>query len=656
MTNLKKYLALVLVVAMTFTMLPVFAAAEDTAAEDVSVISETPAANDAPAGDLTIAPAETVAAEAVPVQAELQALTNGNTSFANDVTAVAAGYFLRLDIPNVGSAYYNSFQTASNDYCSNNKEGSAMVLLCDYTYYENTAAAPGIINCNANSGTATLTNLTFDLGGNTLTARCKRPVISRGAQCTNWMNFRGGTIFYQNLGDTSRKGVAYSNASHPTNSGGSAVMIAQTRLTDMNVICLAPANGGYAAPIFSTNHWLGSVHATNCTLISVAGPAVEFKLTNTWSSSATTAQVNKIKNTGIQYSNVNLSGACVIGTLSDGPAIQFDYPATATTYELQVGLNVNVDEARESVFLGSAIAGFKDDPNNPARLLKNLPEDYTASSTYSVALPNAATLASASSMAAPELLAPAAYPAIVHAHSLSYVEEIAPTEADRGTKAHYNCSICGKNYQDAEGTIEATEAWLLIPALSCNHAAKEYVAEVAPTVSQTGVAEHYYCPTCGNVLEMDGVTVTTLEALAIPTVTCTHENKEHHPAVPATFYATGLIEYWSCPDCLKLFSDEACQTEITEAELTTPVRATTDTEGLSDAQLVEYGAIFKAVAPDGSVTVFDAPRAAYTECGKWTQPGGQLVLLRDYTYTDGVIDTAGLFDYNARSKTNNNAW
>ena len=60
MKNLKKLLAWLLVLTMTFTMLPVFAAADDAAVEDVSVI---PAAAEAPsAGDLTIAPAETVAA------------------------------------------------------------------------------------------------------------------------------------------------------------------------------------------------------------------------------------------------------------------------------------------------------------------------------------------------------------------------------------------------------------------------------------------------------------------------------------------------------------------------------------------------------------------------------------------------------------------
>ena len=41
MVNLKKILALVLVMAMTFTMLPVLAAAEDVAVETVAPVAET---------------------------------------------------------------------------------------------------------------------------------------------------------------------------------------------------------------------------------------------------------------------------------------------------------------------------------------------------------------------------------------------------------------------------------------------------------------------------------------------------------------------------------------------------------------------------------------------------------------------------------------
>ncbi len=43
-----------------------------------------------------------------------------------------------------------------------------------------------------------------------------------------------------------------------------------------------------------------------------------------------------------------------------------------------------------------------------------------------------------------------------------------------------------------------------------------------------------------------------------------HANKVHHDAVAATCIKGGKIEYWSCPDCGKNFSDEACTTEATD--------------------------------------------------------------------------------------------
>ena len=64
MANLRKILALVLVVAMTFTMLPVFAAADDVAVETIAPVAKAPAAEAAPAvEDVAVIP-ETAPAEA----------------------------------------------------------------------------------------------------------------------------------------------------------------------------------------------------------------------------------------------------------------------------------------------------------------------------------------------------------------------------------------------------------------------------------------------------------------------------------------------------------------------------------------------------------------------------------------------------------------
>ena len=43
---------------------------------------------------------------------------------------------------------------------------------------------------------------------------------------------------------------------------------------------------------------------------------------------------------------------------------------------------------------------------------------------------------------------------------------------------------------------------------------------------------------------------------------CAHKNMEHHEAVSATCMQTGNSEYWTCPDCNKIFADEAGTEEL----------------------------------------------------------------------------------------------
>lgn len=50
---------------------------------------------------------------------------------------------------------------------------------------------------------------------------------------------------------------------------------------------------------------------------------------------------------------------------------------------------------------------------------------------------------------------------------------------------------------------------------------------------------------------------------SITVLACEHV-MEHHEAVPATCTETGIVEYWSCTECGKLFADEAGETQITD--------------------------------------------------------------------------------------------
>ena len=90
------------------------------------------------------------------------------------------------------------------------------------------------------------------------------------------------------------------------------------------------------------------------------------------------------------------------------------------------------------------------------------------------------------------------------------------------------------------------------------HSYNEGVVTTAPTCTTAGV-KTFTCTVCG---------ATKTEAVAA----IGHKNKEHHEKVDATCVATGTIEYWSCPDCGKNFSDESCTTEVTD--LTIEIDAT----------------------------------------------------------------------------------
>ena len=51
-------------------------------------------------------------------------------------------------------------------------------------------------------------------------------------------------------------------------------------------------------------------------------------------------------------------------------------------------------------------------------------------------------------------------------HSLTFVDEVPATYEADGVKAHYECSVCGELFSDAEGKNEVTAEDLVIPILA----------------------------------------------------------------------------------------------------------------------------------------------------------------------------------------------
>ena len=92
---------------------------------------------------------------------------------------------------------------------------------------------------------------------------------------------------------------------------------------------------------------------------------------------------------------------------------------------------------------------------------------------------------------------------IVCAHALTKTEAVAATCLSAGNKEYYTCSICGKVYSNAEGTLETTVADCVIAALG-----HDYDAVVtAPTCTEAGYTT-YTCSVCGDTYKADGEAAT----------------------------------------------------------------------------------------------------------------------------------------------------
>ncbi len=128
--------------------------------------------------------------------------------------------------------------------------------------------------------------------------------------------------------------------------------------------------------------------------------------------------------------------------------------------------------------------------------------------------------------------------------------KIEATCVAEGTIEYWSCPDCSKNFSDEACTTEAAE--LTIAFNPDAHALKTTEAK-SPTCTEIGWNEYVTC-------QRDGCDYTTYEAIEA----IAHKNKVHNPQIDSTCVALGRIEYWSCPDCKKDFSDAECTTEVTD--------------------------------------------------------------------------------------------
>jgi DNA-directed RNA polymerase subunit RPC12/RpoP len=163
----------------------------------------------------------------------------------------------------------------------------------------------------------------------------------------------------------------------------------------------------------------------------------------------------------------------------------------------------------------------------------------------------------------------------------TWIEEVPATCEHTGTKGHYHCSVCGKDFDASH--VEITDLTIAI----AEHSYGEWIEEVAATCEHTGTKGHYHCSVCGKNFDANHVEITDL-TIAI----AEHSYGEWIEEVPATTTTTGVKGHYHCSVCGKDF--DADHNEITD--LVIPVLKVTATDDKANTALtwvsVSLGVVF----------------------------------------------------------------
>ena len=146
-------------------------------------------------------------------------------------------------------------------------------------------------------------------------------------------------------------------------------------------------------------------------------------------------------------------------------------------------------------------------------------------------------------------------------HNISHHEAAAHTCTADGTIEYWECSVCGKYFSDPNGTTEITN--IVDPNDPALGHTLTYHDAVPHTCTTDGNVEYWDCSVCGkNFSDADGKT--EIDNIVDPA----KHSLTHHEAVKAALTKNGNIEYWECELCGKYYSDEECTHEITDVTVT----------------------------------------------------------------------------------------
>ena len=138
-------------------------------------------------------------------------------------------------------------------------------------------------------------------------------------------------------------------------------------------------------------------------------------------------------------------------------------------------------------------------------------------------------------------------------HNMTHVAAVAATCKDTGTKEHWHCSVCDKDFADSKGATALKD--LTLAKDPANHVGGTVIKnKTAATCTVPGNTGDTYCKGCD-------------AKLSSGTVIPAGHKLTHVAAVAATCKDTGTKEHWHCSVCDKDFADSKGATALKDLTL-----------------------------------------------------------------------------------------
>ncbi len=149
----------------------------------------------------------------------------------------------------------------------------------------------------------------------------------------------------------------------------------------------------------------------------------------------------------------------------------------------------------------------------------------------------------------------------VGTENLIHFEAVEPACHYNGNIEYWYCADCEGFWQDEALTQVTNSKRVIIPALGSENV--EHFEAVEPGCHSLGNIEYWFCADCEGYWQDEALTqLTNSKRVILPELGS--DNIKHVDAVAPTATENGNIEYWYCADCNSYYQDEAC-TQLTNA-------------------------------------------------------------------------------------------